>query len=178
MWLNWQLFTDHDDVIHWRHFLHCIALCEGNPPTSHWWILLMLIKGPVMQSFDISLEVSLNKLLNKELRGRWIKMVICQHSYMYVFSNIKTKSNRKIPSDIKSSQYCPDYNSKFTKLSKVVKKCLSYKPSLYDNVHTAMDTGVPPIENKICNKSGNLNIGWVSHGNSWHSRDYIFRGKK
>ena len=107
-------------------------------------------KGPVMQSFDVSLEVSLNKLLNRDLRGRWIKMVICQHNNVYFFSNIKTKSNRNIPLDIKSLQ-CSILSRLCLKVHKIIKsckRCLSYKPSLCNNVHTAMDTGVPPIETK------------------------------
>ena len=80
-----------------------------------WSLVDCLHKGPVMQSFDVSLEVSLKKLLNKDLWDRWIKMSWWSFGH---------------------------------KIIKSCKKCLNYKPSLYDNIHTAMDTGVPPLETK------------------------------
>ena len=48
-----------------------LALCEGNPS---------VIGGfPVMQSFDVSFHVSMNKQLNKQSRDRWIKLSWCSY---------------------------------------------------------------------------------------------------
>ena len=38
------------------------------------WLVDSLHKGPVMQSFDVLFYISLFKLLNKQSKGRWIKM--------------------------------------------------------------------------------------------------------
>ena len=55
----------HDDKMKWKHFPHYWPLCEGNPPTP----VDSLHKGPVMRGFDASVDVSLNKQLNKQSRG-------------------------------------------------------------------------------------------------------------
>ena len=58
----------------WHHEMWTLstllALCEGN----HWSLVDSLPKEPVMQSFDVSFDVSQHKCLNKQLQGRWIKM--------------------------------------------------------------------------------------------------------
>ena len=49
--------------------LSALSLCEGNPPATGGFP-----KGPVMRSFDVPFHVRMNKLLNKQPRGRWIEM--------------------------------------------------------------------------------------------------------
>ena len=59
----------HDEVMKWTHFSQYwpfVREIHLSPVDS-------LYKGPMMQSFDISIDNSLCKLLNKQSRGRWIK---------------------------------------------------------------------------------------------------------
>ena len=51
-------------------FLHYWPFVRG----IHQWLVDSPHKGPAMQSFGVSFDVSLNKLYNNQLRNRWIKM--------------------------------------------------------------------------------------------------------
>ena len=58
------------DVMKWKHFKHYWPFVRGihrSPVDS-------LHKGPVIRHFDVSFDVSLCKLLNKQSRDRYIKM--------------------------------------------------------------------------------------------------------
>ena len=60
-------------------------MTEHGSYTMHYWHFVRRIyqwipfnhKGPVMQSFDFSFDVSLNKLLDKWLSYRWLKLPWC-----------------------------------------------------------------------------------------------------
>ena len=54
----------HDNVIKWKYFLHCWSCGES---TGHRWFLH---GWPVMRSFDVFCDVSLNKLLNQSAEGQ------------------------------------------------------------------------------------------------------------
>ena len=59
--------------------------CCNNMEKSYWpfvrgihqWLVDSLHKGPVMWTFDISIVVSLNNLLNKQLSGWWFETPRC-----------------------------------------------------------------------------------------------------
>ena len=54
----------HPEVMAWKHFPHYWSFVGG----IHWWSIIdILYKGTVMQNFDMVFDVSLNKLLNKQL---------------------------------------------------------------------------------------------------------------
>ena len=56
----------HDDVIKWKHFARYCPLCReftGVFPSQ----------GTVVWSFDVSFDLSLNKLLSKQLTCRWFE---------------------------------------------------------------------------------------------------------
>ena len=59
----------HDDVMTWKRFPHHRAICEGNPPITP----RSPVDSPHKGSVPVIpfLEVSLNKLLNKESSCRW-----------------------------------------------------------------------------------------------------------
>ena len=59
----------HDDVVIWRRFPHYWAFCEGN----HRW---MVDDDPEVRSFNVFLDIGLNKLLNK--------VSICRRSRCHV----------------------------------------------------------------------------------------------
>ena len=62
----------HDEVMKWKHFLYYWPFVRG----IHQWLVDFLRKGPVMQSFAVSFDLSLHILLNEQLRGSWIKMFL------------------------------------------------------------------------------------------------------
>ena len=45
-----------------------------------------LSKKPVVRSFDVSCDVTMNKLLNKHLRGRWINSLSASVTYMHQYT--------------------------------------------------------------------------------------------
>ena len=57
----------------WRNqmetFSALLDLCEGNPPVTGGF----LHKRPVTRSFEVFLDLRLNKRLNKQSRGRWFE---------------------------------------------------------------------------------------------------------
>ena len=59
----------HDDVIIWKHFYALLALCEGNPPVTGGFPS----QRPVTQSYDVFLDLRLNKRLSKQSRWRWFE---------------------------------------------------------------------------------------------------------
>ena len=78
---------DHDDVIKWKHFPHYfLAICAGNSlvtgefPTQR----------PVTQSFDVFLDLRLNKLLSTQLWGWWFETLsrpVWRHSNVLCYKN-------------------------------------------------------------------------------------------
>ena len=67
------VISRHDDVMTWKHYLHYWPFVRG----IHWSPVDSPHKGSVMQSFHVSFDASLNKLLKKQLRDRWNEMSWC-----------------------------------------------------------------------------------------------------
>ena len=65
--------TQKDFSTLWRHqmetFSALLALCEGNPLVTAWFLL----QRPVTQSFDICFDLPLNNQLSKQSRCRWFE---------------------------------------------------------------------------------------------------------
>ena len=62
-----------DEVITWKYSPHCWPFAR----IIHQSVVDSPYKGFVMQWFDVSFNITLNKLLNKQLSGRWIKISWC-----------------------------------------------------------------------------------------------------
>ena len=64
---------DPDNMTRWRHemetFSALLALCEGNSPATG----ELPSQRPVTRSFDIFVDLSLNKLLSKQSGRRWFE---------------------------------------------------------------------------------------------------------
>ena len=73
--------TTHDDVIKWKHFpRHCFL--AGNLPVTGEFSS----QRPVTRSFDVFLDLYLNKRLNKQSRRRWFETSLSSlwpHPYVY-----------------------------------------------------------------------------------------------
>ena len=66
MWdLNGFCYIIHDEVTTWKQFLHYWPFFKSRVDFPH--------KEPVMQRFDVSFVVRLNKLLNKQPSFLWFK---------------------------------------------------------------------------------------------------------
>ena len=86
---KWNLKLNHDDARTWTHIT---TLCEGNPPVSG----TFPSQGPLMQSFDIFLDVSLRKQMAKS-SCQWFEtpchscdvteMITMKHLYNMVYHN-------------------------------------------------------------------------------------------
>ena len=64
----WYEGTDmHDDVTKWKTFSALLALCEGNSPVTGEFPS----QKPVTRSFDVFVDLRLNKQLYKESSRRW-----------------------------------------------------------------------------------------------------------
>ena len=66
-------FCEHYDVMTWKRFPRNWPFVRG----MHRSLVDSPHKGPVMWGFDVYFAVSLNKLLNKWTRCRWIEMYWC-----------------------------------------------------------------------------------------------------
>ena len=59
--------SKYDDVMRWKCSLHYWWFVRR----IYWWEVYYPHKGPVMQGFDYSFVVMLNKLLNKQVSCQW-----------------------------------------------------------------------------------------------------------
>ena len=61
----------HDDVIKWKHFPRYWPFVRGNSPVRGEF----LTQRPVKRSFDVFLDLRLNKRLSKQSWGWWFEML-------------------------------------------------------------------------------------------------------
>ena len=99
-----QQLQAHYDVMTWKRFLHYWPFVRG----IHRWPVDSHHKGPVMRSFGVSFNVSLNKLLNKQSRGRWIEKswlsfdvtVMCSITPDWCWYQANTEGMGSIPAQV------------------------------------------------------------------------------
>ena len=63
----------YDDVIKWKHIFALLALSEGNPPATGGFPP----QRPVTRSFDVFLDMRLNKRLSKQSKRCWFETLSC-----------------------------------------------------------------------------------------------------
>ena len=70
LWLPYQCFTTHDEVIKWKHFPHYWTFVRG----IHRSVVEFPSQRPVMQNFDVFFDLRLNKCLRKQSWCWWFEM--------------------------------------------------------------------------------------------------------